>query len=83
MNTAQIIAIAILSLSGLPIGLFLSNNIKEELKKAKPWFLIIMMLSIIGMILSIILFKSEVLVFFISSFVFIFLLFLACFLKAR
>jgi FtsH-binding integral membrane protein len=83
MNTPQLIMTAILSISGFPLGFFLSKYIKEELKQGKPFFVLIIVLSIIGMILSLILVKSDALIFLISALVFVFLLFLACFLKAR
>jgi len=83
MNTAQTIMIVILAISGFPLGIFLSNHIKEELKQGKPFFVIILILSIIGMILSLIFAKSDTLVFLLSALVFVFLMFLVCFLKAR
>jgi hypothetical protein len=82
MNTAQMVMIAILAISGFPLGIFLSNYIKEELKQGRRWFAMIIVLSIIGMILSLILAKSDALVFLLASLVFIFLMFLACFIKS-
>jgi uncharacterized membrane protein YfcA len=49
-----LIGIAVLIL-GIPIGHILAKNTKEELKKGRKWFLILIALCFIGAILNLIL----------------------------
>jgi uncharacterized membrane protein YfcA len=56
-----ILGIVILTL-GIPIGHILAKNTKEELKKGRKWFLILIALCFIGAILNLI-FPNDALLF--------------------
>lgn len=46
-----IIGIAVLAL-GIPIGNLLAKNTREELKKGRRWFILLILISFIGAVLS-------------------------------
>lgn len=58
---ALLIGIAVLIL-GIPIGNILAKNTKEELKDGRKWFLLIILICLIGAILNLI-FSNDVLFF--------------------
>ena len=66
-----IILVIIISLLGLPLGLWLAKLTKEELKQGKRWFKLIILVCIIAIMVSLIYAKGETLLFLILSFVFI------------
>jgi ABC-type antimicrobial peptide transport system permease subunit len=85
MNALQIILGVVIALLGYPLGLIIAYFTQEELKSGRKWFRLIMLGDIILIILSIILFSAELntLMFLLSSFIFIFLLALASFIKSK
>jgi uncharacterized membrane protein YfcA len=56
-----LIGIAVLIL-GIPIGNILAKNTKEELKEGRKWFLLLILLSLIGAVLNLI-FLNDALLF--------------------
>jgi hypothetical protein len=56
-----IIGIAVLTL-GIPIGNILAKNTKEELEDGRRWFLVLVLVSFIGAIVSLI-FRQDALLF--------------------
>jgi hypothetical protein len=83
MNALQIILIILIAFSGYPLGLILAYLTKEELKSGKPFFKIIMFLSLAALVLSFLFLKEGNLVFFIAIMIFIFLMALASFIKSK
>jgi len=69
----NIIAI-IIALAGFPVGLLVAKMTKEELKAGRKWFWAIIILSTIGIIISIFMTKAETQLFLIASLAFILLL---------
>ena len=63
----RIVIGAIFLLLGIPIGNFLAKITKEELKVGRPWFKIIIVISLVGAIASVI-YRNDILFF---SFLFI------------
>ena len=77
------ILVVVIALLGYPAGLIIAHLTKEELKAGRRWFRIIAILSIIGIIISLILTRGNALLFLAASFVFIFLLALASLIKSK
>lgn len=74
MNTLQTILTIVSLVLAYPIGLFIASQTKEELKSSRIWFQIIIFVSMIGVILSAILFKNDEFKMLFSCFCFAFLM---------
>ncbi len=82
MSTLQIILTIIVALAGYPAGLLIAWLADDELKAGRVWFKIIILISVIAIILSLIFFQGDTLLFLIASFVFIALVALASLIKS-
>lgn len=71
MNLIQTILLALVALSGIPVGFLLKRVTREEMKPGRRWFRLISALSFIAIILSLI-FSRENLALYLSVFTFIF-----------
>lgn len=83
MNALQIILLAIVSLSGYPLGLLLAYFTEDELKSGRLFFKIILSVSIFLFIAGFFFLKDTNLIFFSAILIFIFLMTLASFIKAK
>jgi hypothetical protein len=83
MNILQLILVCLVSLSGFFIGLFLSEFAKDELKSGRKWFYVIEIISILGIIASIVFFTGEKLILLSAFFVFVFLMTLPSLIKNK
>lgn len=83
MNTFQIILTIIIALLGYPIGLFIAKLTEEELEQGRKWFMLIILVSIMGIILSLVFTNNETLLFLVASFVFVALVALASLVKSK
>lgn len=83
MNLFQIILTIVIALAGYPLGLLLAHYTREELKKGRKWFKLVLMACVLGVIVSLIFSRGENLLFLIEVFVFMFLLALASLIKSR
>lgn len=85
MNIIQIVLTVAITLLGYPLGLLISHFTQEELRTGRKWFKLILLISLIFIILALIFFSAEsnILMFLLSVLVFIFLLALASFIKAK
>ncbi|MFH1823270.1 MAG: hypothetical protein ABH817_00950 [archaeon] len=83
MNTLTIVLITLIALAGLPTGVLIAHLTKEELKPGKKYFEIILIVCAVLLILSLILFTGETVLFLSLAFVFIFLLTLGSLIKAK
>ncbi|MGB9708112.1 MAG: hypothetical protein ACPLXC_02175 [Candidatus Pacearchaeota archaeon] len=83
MNAWQVIVSIVIALLGYPVGLLIAKLTEEELEQGRKWFMLIILLSIIGIILSFVFTNNETLLFLVASFVFIALVALASLVKSR
>jgi len=61
-NTLQLVIGVLVLLLGIPIGNFLAKITKEELKRGRKWFNLIVIISIIGAVFSLI-YKQDIFLF--------------------
>ena len=84
LQTWQFVLTIILALAGYPIGLLIAHLTKEELQQGKKWFKLIMLMAVVVIVASLLLITDfEVLIFMLSILLFIFLIALASFIKAK
>jgi len=83
MITLQIILAIIVALLGYPVGLLIAKSTKEELKKGRKWFKLIMIASLLIMILSFLNETGTLLIFIETIFMFIFLMSFASFQESK
>jgi len=83
MNPLTIIIAIIIALLGYPVGIIIAKFTKEELKAGKKWFKLIFVICFVAIIISLIFTKGNILLFLITSFIFILLIALASLIGAK
>lgn len=83
MNAWQIIVTVVIALLGYPIGLLIAKFTQEELNAGRKWFKLIILISFVGIIISLFITVGETLLFLIATFLFILLLALASLIKSK